>query len=54
MQTCLVSACSATRSAIASLIIETKITRAAHRRQSISRVKLSIVIAGALACCEQK
>jgi hypothetical protein len=54
MQTCLVSACSATRSAIASLIIETKTTRAAHPHQSISRVKLSLVVTGALACSEQK
>jgi hypothetical protein len=54
MQACLVSACGAMQLAIASLITETKTTRVAHPRQSISRPKLSIVVTGALACCEQK
>jgi len=54
MQACLVSACGAPRLAIASLITETKTTRAAHPHQSISRAKLSFVVTGALACCEQK
>ncbi|HYB05686.1 MAG TPA: hypothetical protein VED02_02995, partial [Methyloceanibacter sp.] len=54
VQACLVSACGAPRVAIASLITETKTTRAVHPHQSISRAKLSFVATGALACCEQK